>query len=95
MKGRMNKKDLDCMVRDADTDNDGFINCKGNKEAKIFHSESEVYIVIVMPEFCLLLCADVAQTEKKCAKKGKLIKIMDESERTDSRSGSTKTLSQG
>ena len=92
MKGRMNKKDLDCMVRDADTDNDGFINCKGCR-TKIFHSESEVYIVL--PEFCLLLCADVAQTEKKCSKKGKLIKIMDESERTDSRSGSTKTLSQG
>lgn len=50
---------------------------------------------LLLPEFCLLLCADVAQTEKKCAKKGKLIKIMDESERTDSRSGSTKTLSQG
>ena len=64
----------------------------GEQRNKIF--QSEVYYCY-LPEFCLLLCADVAQTEKKCAKKGKLIKIMDESERTDSRSGSTKTLSQG
>ena len=35
MKGRMNKKDLDCMVRDADTDNDGFINCKGWRTKKL------------------------------------------------------------
>ena len=92
MKGRMNKKDLDCMVRDADTDNDGFINCKGWRTKKLNIS---IRSLLLLPEFCLLLCADVAQTEKKCAKKGKLIKIMDESERTDSRSGSTKTLSQG
>ena len=38
MKGRMNKKDLDCMVKDADSDNDGFINCKGcrTKQEKYF-----------------------------------------------------------
>ena len=29
MKGRMNKKDLDCMLTEADSDNDGRINCKG------------------------------------------------------------------
>ena len=92
MKGRMNKKDLDCMVKDADSDNDGFINCKGCR-TKLRKNIS--LRGLLLPEFCLLLCADVAQTEKKCAKKGKLIKIMDESERTDSRSGSTKTLSQG
>merc|ERR1711936_904799 len=28
MKGRMNKKDLDCMLTEADSDNDGRINCK-------------------------------------------------------------------
>ena len=31
MKGRMSKKDLDMMVKEADSDNDGFINCKGVK----------------------------------------------------------------
>ena len=39
MKGRMSKKDLESMVRDADSDKDGFINCKGwrGKKLKIFH----------------------------------------------------------
>ena len=27
---RMTSKDIDIMVKEADTDNDGFINCKGN-----------------------------------------------------------------
>ena len=30
MKGRMSKKDLDSMIKEADGDNDGFINCKGS-----------------------------------------------------------------
>ena len=29
MKERMTKKDLEAMVKEADGDNDGFINCKG------------------------------------------------------------------
>ena len=27
---RMTSRDIDIMVKEADTDNDGFINCKGN-----------------------------------------------------------------
>merc|ERR1712064_8629 len=73
MKGRMSKRDLELMIKEADSDNDGFINCK---------------------EFCLVLCADIVQSENKNKnKKGNLNKIKDE--RNDSRSGSTKTLSQG
>ena len=29
MKGRMSKRDLELMIKEADSDNDGFINCKG------------------------------------------------------------------
>ena len=29
MKGRVSKRDLELMVKEADSDNDGFINCKG------------------------------------------------------------------
>ena len=29
MKGRMSKKDLHEMIKEADSDNDGFINCQG------------------------------------------------------------------
>ena len=45
MKGRMNKKDLDCMVRDADTDNDGFINCKGWTTKKVKYFPQKFIIV--------------------------------------------------
>ena len=31
MKERMAKKDLEAMVKEADGDNDGFINCKGRQ----------------------------------------------------------------
>ena len=31
MKGRMSKRDLELMIKEADSDNDGFINCKGKK----------------------------------------------------------------
>lgn len=74
MKGRMSKKDLDSMIKEADGDNDGFINCK---------------------EFCMVLCTDLNLNEKQPnrSKKGNLSKIKDEG--NDSRSGSTKTLSQG
>ena len=29
MKERMSKKDLNAMIKEADSDNDGFINCQG------------------------------------------------------------------
>ena len=29
MKERMSKKDLNTMIKEADSDNDGFINCQG------------------------------------------------------------------
>ena len=36
MKERMSKKDLNAMIKEADSDNDGFINCHGSDPYK-FH----------------------------------------------------------
>ena len=57
MKGRMNKKDLDCMVKDADSDNDGFINCQGRIitfEEYFFMSISELLFQSFASFFALL-----------------------------------------
>ena len=37
MKERMSKKDLNAMIKEADSDNDGFINCHGNNPKKLLH----------------------------------------------------------
>ena len=33
---RMTSRDIDIMVKEADTDNDGFINCKGNISWQVY-----------------------------------------------------------
>ena len=37
MKERMSKKDLNEMIKEADSDNDGLINCHDNNQNKISH----------------------------------------------------------
>ena len=37
MKERMAKKDLNVMIEEADSDNDGFINCQGNPFKHLLH----------------------------------------------------------
>ena len=54
MKGRMNKKDLDCMVLEADTDNDGFINCKGwrAKKQNIYFTQKFIVTRVLLDPLC-------------------------------------------
>ena len=93
MKERMSKKDLNAMIKEADSDNDGFINCHGSDPNK-FHLKN----ILNLAEFCSILCTEVAMSSKGKKKKSKdnANRIKEESERNDSsRSDSLKTLSKG
>ena len=35
MKDRMPKKEINAMIKEADSDNDGFINCKGRIDSNV------------------------------------------------------------
>ena len=50
MKGRMSKRDLELMIKEADSDNDGFINCKG---IQISHTKA---LKKVVPNVLRLYC---------------------------------------
>ena len=92
MKERMSKKDLNTMIKEADSDNDGFINCKGSF-IKFVQTSIVLYI---FSEFCSLLCAEVTSKGRKKKSKDNANRIKEESERNDSsRSDSLKTLSKG
>ena len=93
MKERMSKKDLNAMIKEADSDNDGLINCHGNKP-----NSGHLKCFLTFSEFCSILCAEVSMASKGKKKKSKdnANRIKEESERNDSsRSESLKTLSKG
>ena len=37
MKERMSKKDLNAMIKEADSDNDGFVNCQGTPSKQLIN----------------------------------------------------------
>ena len=96
MKERMSKKDLNELIKEADADNDGFINCRGKEGNHIkmitligwLHGHNFL-------EFCSILCAEVTYKGKKKSTDN-ANRIKEESEKNDSsRSDSIKTLSKG
>ena len=92
MKERMSKKDLNTMIKEADSDNDGFINCQG----RLIKFLQILQTLKFVSEFCSILCAEVTSKGKKKKSKDNANRIKEESERNDSsRSDSLKTLSKG
>ena len=81
------------MIKEADSDNDGLINCHGSD-----HNKLNLKNILNLAEFCSILCTEVAMSSKGKKKKSKdnANRIKEESERNDSsRSDSLKTLSKG
>ena len=53
MKERMSKKDLNTMIKEADSDNDGFINCQGRLHKFVLSSNDiEMYFRVLFHSLC-------------------------------------------
>ena len=53
MKERMSKKDLNTMIKEADSDNDGFINCQGSLIKFVPSSiDLEIYLRVLFHPVC-------------------------------------------
>ena len=56
---KMTRKEIDLMVKEADVDQDGFINCQGESQSVLIRLPGDI------SEFCSLLCGPGKDTTQK------------------------------